>query len=419
MSDPVPSRRNFIQTSAAAGAMVLAFGAAAGAQEQPKPSGNGIGCAVIGCGTQGKEILRALAALPLASVKAIGDNYSRSFRLAKRIVPDATTYEDTAKLLADEAVEAVFIATPTHLHKQLVIDAIAAGKHVYCEAPLSNTIEEAAEIARAGRASQKVFQVGLQQRGSPAANHAVKFFQAGVLDKIVQGRLHWHRKESWFRAAGSPEREQELNWRLHRETSAGLPGEVGLHLIDLATWALGRRPRSVQAIGGILQWTEDDRDVADTVLATFEYPGKISVSLELSLANSFEGSYALFMGNQGSILMRDERGWLIKEADAPTLGWEVYARQDKLGEDLGIVLVAGATKLMAAGQMPSEHAHDADARDSLSFALEGFLTSVKEGEPPACDALTGYQATMLGIRTAEALRTGQRVEFKDEWFDLA
>src|SRR5205823_1878935 len=135
--------------------------------------------------------------------------------------------------------EAVFVATPSHLHREVALAAIQAGRHVYCEAPLASTIDEAKVIAKAGQGSKQVFQVGLQARANPQHDHVHRFIVTGVLgSKVAEARGQWHKKESWRRPHPNPERERALNWRLRKETSAGLVGEVGIHQVDVADWFL-------------------------------------------------------------------------------------------------------------------------------------------------------------------------------------
>ena len=77
-------------------------------------------------------------------------------------------------------------------------------------------------------------------------------------------RGQWNKKTSWRKASPNPDREKALNWRLYKETSLGLVGEIGIHSLDTAGWYLGSAPVSVTGFGGITQW-QDDREVADTV----------------------------------------------------------------------------------------------------------------------------------------------------------
>src|SRR5271154_6008697 len=147
------------------------------------PIGPAVKYGVIGLGAWGREILKDLALLPNAPVVAICDNYPSSLRRAgDSDAPKAERFDDYQKLLTSKEVQAVVIATPTPEHREMTLAALQAGKHVYCEAPLANSIEDAKAIARAARDSIKVvFQAGLQERSHPQRHFLLPFIRAGAL----------------------------------------------------------------------------------------------------------------------------------------------------------------------------------------------------------------------------------------------
>jgi predicted dehydrogenase len=319
------------------------------------PAGPPVGVGVVGLGPQGRELLASLVRLPGASVAAICDTYAPFLRRGNEIAPKATQQSDYHKLLEEKSVQAIVVATPSYQHRQIVLDAIRAGKHVYCEAPLAVFVDDCKAMARAGSDSKQVFQVGQQWRSDPQHHHALKFVRTGVLNKMAQARAQWHRKDSWRRPAPTTEREREVNWRLNDQTSAGLMGEVGVHQVDIVSWFLKELPVSASGFGGVLVW-QDGRTVPDTVQCLIEYPGGVHLLYDATLGNSFDGAYELLMGSDSALLTRGDRAWMFKEADSPLLGWEVYARKDKFGDETGIALVANATQLLAQGKIPGQDA---------------------------------------------------------------
>jgi predicted dehydrogenase len=388
--------------------------AAAPAEKPPTP----VTCAVIGLGDQGRDILKALAGLPGADVKLVCDSYPAIHERAVGLVPKATAVEDYRKVLDDKAVKAVWIATPTHQHKDIALAALQAGKHVYCEAPLAHTIEDARAIATAARKHGKqVFQAGCQRRLNPLEQHVFGFMRAGVLSKLAMARGHWNKKASWRRAAATPEREKVLNWRLDGKVSAGLAGEVALHQLDVASWFLRSQPLSVAGTGLIAAW-KDGRDVADTIQLTVEYPNGVRFLYTATLASSFEADRDVFQGSEATILMHKDRAWMLKESDAPNLGWEVYATKEAIHDDTGIALVANATKLLDAGLDPSEN-RDAYTKGPLYYACETFLDAVRGKAKTPCGPVEGFQATVTALKANEAVVTGNKVVFDKSWFALA
>ena len=294
MSDDNIGRRDFLKTAAAGVLILLAEDelAAGGLIPETSPPGPPVNIGVIGLGQWGREILATLS------------------RFDSR------------------EVEAVVIATPSHLHREVALQAIQAGKHVYCEAPLATTIEDARAIALAARGMPKlIFQAGLQGRSNALYRHVSQFVRSGVLGSSVSVAAQWNKKHSWRRPAPNPIRENEMNWRLSSKTSAGLIGEVGIHQLDLINWYLKSLPAAVTGFSSIASWN-DGRDVPDTVTCIFDYPGSVRASFTSTLANSFSDSYTLFQGTNSSLMMREKRGWMVKEADSPLLGWEVYARKE-------------------------------------------------------------------------------------------
>ncbi len=385
------------------------------AEAEAAPAGPPVVLGVIGLGPQGRDSVGHLAKMPGVTVAAVCDTYDAFLKRGQQAAPKAAAVKDYKALLDQKDVQGVVVATPTHQHKQIVLDALQAGKHVYCEAPIAHTLEDAKAIAQAGKTSKQVFQVGQQLRSNPMNHHVGKF--TSFLAKKVGAKSQWHRKTSWRRAAPTSEREREINWRLSKETSPGLIGEEGVHQIDVVNWYFKELPTSVTGFGGILGWTDDGRDVPDTIQAVFEYPSGLRLMYDATLVNSFDGVYEAFLGSDAAILIRGNRAWIIKEADSPLLGWEVYARKEKIEDDLGIALIANATKQLAAGKEPSQTG--VDPTPPLYYALEEFANCIREQKAPACGALEGYQAAVSVLKANEAILSGSKVTFQKEWFDLA
>jgi predicted dehydrogenase len=371
-------------------------------------------CAVIGLGDQGRELVKTLAGVPGAEVKLLCDSHPAAHPRALQLAPKATAVAEHRRVLDDKNVRAVWIATPTHEHKELVLAALAAGKDVYCEAPLAHTVEDAQAIAQAAHKSKQVFQAGVQRRANPLEQHVFGFVRTGALAKLAMGRGHWNKKTSWRRAASGAEREKQLNWRLDKQLSPGLLGEVGIHQLDLASWFLRGRPLSVSATGGVMAW-KDGRAVADTVQALLEYPGGVRYLFAATLASSFEADRDVFQGSDGTVLFHKDRAWLCKESDAPNLGWEVYATKERLHDETGISLVANATKLLNEGLDPSEN-RNAYTRGPLHYACEAFLAAARGQGKVAVDAAGGLEATVVALKANEALLTGSKLIFRKEWF---
>jgi predicted dehydrogenase len=402
-----------------------------------------VSCGMIGCGVWGREILNTLATLPNAPVPAICDTYQPFLNRAKQeAAPKSQTYLDYRKLLEDKSVEAVIVATPSHQHKEIVLAALQAGKHVYCEAPLATTVEDARAIAEAAKAAIKLnFQSGLQLRSDSRTLYIYdKFIRVGATGKPVSGRGQWHQKTSWRRASPNPEREKEINWRVSSATSAGLMGEIGIHQLDRMSWFMKARPVAVTGYGSIMNW-DDGRDVPDTIQSMFEYPKKVNFYYEATLTNSFEADCDVLFGVYAAIMMRGDKAWIFKEIDSPLLGWEVFGSKAEFYKDTGFVLSADATKSVKPGELANKSKY---ADTPLSDALKAFVKNCNvtsdgvndfigsngadaEGladylatrdRSPAAGYKEGFEATVCALKANEAVTQGQKIVMQKEWFDI-
>jgi predicted dehydrogenase len=425
---------------------------------------------VIGAGVWGRKIITTLTLLKNDSryknteVVAVCDTYSGWLERAGNLAPKAEKFDVYKKLLAKPEVQAVVVATPTHQHRDIVIEALKAGKHVYCEAPLAHTIADAKEIARAAqKAFKQVFQAGLQDRSHPHRKFLWPFIRANALGSNVLVRAQWHKKGLWARTAGTPARTAELNWRLDKALSTGLLGEVCIHRLDAVTWflggpRLGGRPNFVTGFSSVLLQNAG-LDVPDTVQCVFEFPEGANAGVrfvcDATLCNSFDAEYEMYYGTQSAILMqpgnetRDSKAWMFKEDDAPLLGWEVYARKDAFGAETGVSLVADASKQTSLTQK-GPAASAPPVVEPLQYALQSFTANVGAiggaskdyeelfggddtpeyranlagarkrtlAEFPAAGWEEGLEATVLAIKANEAALAKQRIELKNELFEL-
>ena len=387
-------------------------------QDEPVFEGPPVKVALIGVGPWGRELLTHIGRLKSLSLVAVADNYPPFLKRAQDAAPGAKALADYKAVLALPDVEAVIIATPTPTHREIAVAALQAGKHVYCEAPLAGTIEDARAIAQAAKAAgTQVFASGLQGRSNALQNHVWNFVKSGVLGETALVKAQWNKKDSWRRPAPTPEREKVVNWRLSTATSAGLPGELGIHQFDLTSSYLSALPTAVTGSGAIVAWN-DGRDVPDTVTCVFEYGKSVRAAYAATLTSSFGGSYATFQGNNSSLLIREKRAWLFKEADSALLGWEVYARKEPVHDDVGIALVADATKILAAGKEPGKDGPIEPEQEALYLALDNFAWAVRGKAPLNAGPLEGLQATVTAIKAHEATLTGTRIALTPEMFSL-
>ncbi len=374
--------------------------------------------AVVGCGRQGRAILVELQKIGGARIAALCDTHPARLSSGERRVRGAKTYPDHRALLENEpSVKAVFVATPTHRHRDVAVDALAAGRHVFCEAPLASTLDDCRAIARAARAAKTTFQTGMQGRSNPIYDLARSFYRSGMIRDTVGLRAQYHddRKSSWRVPADGPDEERELNWKLDPAVSLGLFGEAGVQQIDVFNWFLHAYPTSVRG-SGALYLHDDGRTMPDTETFELTYPDGVRLTYEATLANSFDGPYELIHGTMGTIKLAWNAGWLFKEFDAPTYEWEVYANREQFHDEQGITLIADATQLAAQDKLKEGIGLP---NPPLYYAIETFLESATAGAPVVCTADEGLRAAAIGIAAREALVSGETraidpASFEDE-----
>jgi predicted dehydrogenase len=360
---------------------------------------------LIGAGRQGRAIIGELQKIPDVQIAAVCDSSPSRLATALERATGAEGFADYRAVLGTSDIGAVIVATPTHLHTAIVQDAIQAGKHVYLEAPIAHTIEDAKAIAAAAAAARTVTYAGFQARANPAYQRAASLLGSDTTREPVSLYAQYHRKTSWRFPATGPGTEQAVNWRLDPAVSTGLPGEVGAQQFNVALWQLNALPKQVIGAGAI-RLHHDGRKVPDTVQATLLWPNGVAMQWQATLANSFGGQYEVIHCVNAAIKTAWTHAWLFKETDSPTQGWEVYATRQQQFNDEGIILIADATKLAAQGALKQGAGLP---YSSLYYALADFLTCVTEAKPATCTAADGARATALGILVHRAVTTGETI----------
>jgi predicted dehydrogenase len=400
------SRRDFLKQSGLgiAGGSLLALAPELGAA--PLRLSRALKVGLAGVGRQGRVVLGELAKFDDVQLVAICDTDPSRLRAGKRRARGAEAYASVSEMLdKQKGLDAVIVATPTHTHREVAEQCLAAKLHVYCESPLASTEEDARALAQASRGASRILQCGMQGRSNPVYSLARSFFRAGAIGKTLGLRAQWHKKTSWRTPAPSPELEKARNWRLDPKLTMGLLGEMGAQQFDVFHWMLDAYPTEVYARGAVLAW-EDGREVEDTVSCELHFDDGVSLHYDACLANSFEGANELLYGKMGTIKLSWTHGWMFKEADAPTQGWEVYANRQQFHNDEGITLIAGATKLAEQGKLKAgvglPHA-------PLYYALADFLKSITESKPVVCTAEEGMRASLISLAAQRSLRSGKPV----------
>ena len=262
-----PTRRQFLSASTAALGTTF-WEPLTYAQKKPRAKVERIGIGAIGMRYQGTVItLKAQAhgdVVAIADVdKHVREQARSSFGSTPRI------FEDYQKLLKRKDVDVVMIGTPDHWHTKMLCDAVRAGKDVYCEKPLTLTIDEGHAIRKAVKESNRVVQVGTWQRSDAKFRQAVEMVRAGrigklkrvtcVTDKNPKGgpfesrkppkHLNWNLWQGQTPAVPYIEERSHYTFRWWYEYSGGKMTDWGAHHIDIAQWAIDSLPVSIESKG--------------------------------------------------------------------------------------------------------------------------------------------------------------------------
>ncbi len=323
------SRRQFLQTSAGAAGALLATKSVfldplpAEAYVQNVAPSDRLRLGIIGIGMQGAPLLTTAISLPGVECVAACDLYDGRHTLAREItqkpnLPVTRRYHD---LLNNKEIDCLIAAVPDHWHKQVVVDAVNAGKDIYCEKPMSHTAAEGYEMAAAYQKSGRIVQIGSQRVSSVLYKKAKEIIASGKLGELnlVEGwlgrndptgcweyppppdlspqNLDW---DTWQGTA--PKKSFDplafARWRCWKEYGTGVAGDLLVHLVSGTIFALGinEPPTRAMAMGGILRWP-DGRNMPDVHATLFEY-GKLPVYMRLNLGAEMPETVR-FQGSKG------------------------------------------------------------------------------------------------------------------------
>ena len=250
------SRRKFIKTSATAGVGLSLAMSGAASYARILGANDRIGVGVIGTGVRGKLLMRHMSKVPSLKLEAYCDVLPFHLEDAgSKVDSSARAYSDHRKLLDNKDVKAVIVATHFSAHQGVVLDALDAGKHVYCEKTMAKGIAGTQQVfdAAQGRPGQ-VFQTGYQYRSSPLYNAAAKLIANGDIGPITAINCQWNRNGNWRRPVPDPKWERQINWRMYREYSSGLVAELSSHQMDFCDRVIGSELQQIQGVGGIDYW---------------------------------------------------------------------------------------------------------------------------------------------------------------------
>ncbi len=434
MSEGKLGRRQFVKSALGAGVALGAASPTVFAQEKVQGANDRLQLAVIGVGGRGRYLLRWVMEtggqmVPPAPPPWAPPPKPPDPRLAARVVAVCDVYEkrkreaqtfsgadgtlDYRRVLDRKDVDAVIIATPDHWHARMALEAMARGKDVYLEKPVTHTVEEARQVAEGVRRTGRVLQVGSQTTSSDQWWKARKAIQDGMIGDLVQSQGSYHRNSEegewnwkidpeagpqgtgesfvdWKMWLGeAPERSWDADrffrFRKYWDYSGGIATDLFYHVmapLNIA-WGEAQFPHKVMASGGVYAFK--DREVPDTFALLAEYPKGHSLVLSSSMANDTHVP-GLIRGHEGTIMMVPD-GRFEGRVDSITITPQSVARK-KFKERYGTIEVVLETE-------PRE------------THMENFLRCLRSREKPVLDADTAYRAMVTIGMSVQSYREGR------------
>jgi predicted dehydrogenase len=358
--------------------------------------------ACLGTGGRCRHLMKSLVAMKKVQIVALADVWEVSLAEAAKLVPGkVTTFRDYRKAVESKDVDAVLIASPDHWHVPMMVDALAAGKHVYVEKPLTHTLAEGAVALKAAKDFPKLkVQVGMQQRSMPHLIEARELVTAKkLLGDVIKVRMSWNRNTDRIRrfklgvdpktvdwkgflgtAKEQPFDEYRFrNWRWFWDFGGGILTDLMVHWVDVAQWFLDTEPTAAVSVGTHVS-SEGVWETPDTVQTLLSYPGRLQMHFEGTFANARDAARIEFLGTEGTLYA--DRG-----------RFEFHPEPRSKAKPIERILGAGA------------RGRDFyDKPDGEALHLENWLTAIRDDQPTTAPIAAGVASARAAHLANAALR---------------
>jgi predicted dehydrogenase len=356
------TRRNFV---AAAPAVLLA--------QSPNDT---IRVGVIGVGNRGAFLLRQILKVPNVKVVAICDLDQEALKRAAQAASahSPELYTEFRKLLDRKDIDAVFIATPVDLHREMTMAALEVGKHIYCEKPMARTAEECRAVVNAAKSAKGVLQFGFQLRHDPFRAASVQYIHDGKLGKVLFLQAYRHTGDL-PRATG---------WYFDASRSGNNIVEQACHILDIYNWVMKTHPLRAYGSGGINLYQDQPpgRTTMDNYVVLFEYPNDVRFSFSHIYFDppNFTGIQERVFGSEGAL-------------DLPK----------------GLLYVRNAPR----NAKPEKIAVPGEGEDMNLRSVSAFFENARAKRRPLNDSDGGRIATLTGILGRTAIYEKRVVEWRE------
>lgn len=443
------NRRTFIELTAGAALTAGARPMVAARARQAGPVGanDRVRMAIIGAGNRGNEVMASFAQARnsnvfVAAAEVFKERLDATVQRMAAGGNKVDAYEDYRRVLDRKDVDAVLIATPDHWHSKMTIDACAAGKDIYLEKPSCNdaTIEEAVDAIAAVKKSNRVVQVGTEQRSWPMFGEARELVSqlGGVTHVVIQ-----------FAGGGSPVTEPTVpvpaglnwdafqgpaprkpyksgrhrGWRYYLDYGGGLMTDWGVHLVDTALWFVNAQreaPKVSMGVGQYVNVENPDRDRPHNAFTgSWQYSKFVMTFSNVVMADpEFSTSGTIFYGPRGALVI-NRQGYMLRPSGAGRGRGAGPVGPGAAGAR-GAAPPAGGGRAAAPPQPALPHLDGKLVRAeagvngtamSTTLHVENFLDCVKSRQTPVSDIEVGFYATLPCVLALRSMRQGRALTF--------
>ena len=411
------------------------------ARQKYQSANDQIQLAVIGAGGMGMADVETALSIPGVRLVAVADCFDGRLATARENYgQDLFTTRDYREVLARDDVDAVICATPDHWHKRISVEALTAGKSVYCEKPMVHSIAQGADVVKAQHESGKTFQVGSQGMSSLGNEKAKELLAAGEIGELNYAEGFWARNDpigAWQYAIPENATEETIDWEMflgdaprkpydplrifrwrnYRDYGTGVSGDLFVHLfssLHFITSSVG--PRKIMAQGGLRYW-KDGREVPDILLGMFDYPETeahppFNLSLRVNFVDGTSGTTFLrLVGSEGAmdvtwteVVLRRNKAVsptdVFNQRKADEMDQGVEARKQMLPPAESIFMVED-------GYMGAHFDH-----------FMNFFRGVRDGRPVNEDAEFGLRAAAPALACNDSYFGDQIVAWDPEMMEV-
>jgi len=447
------NRRNFLRAAGAvsAGTILTKNLHALSVNQEPatKPiaANDHIQIALIGAGGQGMGDTKNALLVPGVKLVAVADCYNGRLDRSKELWgSDIFTTRDYKEILARPDIDAVIIGTPDHWHKQASVDAMNAGKDVYCEKPMIHLYSDGPEMIEASRSTKRILQVGSQRVSSVVYMKAKELLASGAIGQLNLITARWDRNSAigawdytvpldaseetcdWPRFLGTAPKipfnaEHFFQWRKWKAYGSGAAGDLFVHLFSGAHFITGSNgPIRGMATGAVRFW-KDGRDAPDVLLGLFDYKEGFNLSLRVNFVDGGEESEGLtFTGSEGTMEISGTTVTVTRvprqQAPGYTIGTFTEAMQKQIIADYTAKYPSHART--ATGGLGGTEKFTAPVGYNDSFDhFTNFFESVRSRKPVVEDAVFGFRAAGAALLSNLSIERGNVVHWDPDAMKLA